>query len=102
MKEILKIGVPSIISMFSALFIETINSAFVGHLGFEDVMAGVGLANMYMNVVCLSLIFGMNMTLNTVVSQAFGFGDYRMCGVFLNRARIIGTIIFLPLSLFLM
>lgn len=102
MKEILKIGVPSIVSFCSALFIETINSAFVGHLGAEDIMAGVGMANMYMNITCLSILFGINMTLNTVVSQAFGFGDYRMCGIYLNRARIIVSIIFVPLSLFLL
>jgi multidrug resistance protein, MATE family len=102
LKEILKIGVPSIVSFCSALFIETINSAFVGHLGAEDIMAGVGMANMYMNITCLSVLFGFNMTLNTVVSQAFGFGDYRMCGIYLNRARIIVSIIYVPLSLFLL
>ena len=102
LKEIMKIGLPSIISMFSALFIETINSAFVGHLGSEDIMAGVGMANMYMNITCLSVLFGINMTLNTVVSQAYGFGDFRMCGVYLNRARIIVTIIFVPLGILLL
>lgn len=60
------------------------------------------MANMYMNITCLSVLFGFNMTLNTVVSQAFGFGDYRMCGIYLNRARIIVSIIFVPLSLFLL
>ena len=98
----MKIGVPSIVSMCSALFIETINSAYVGHLGSEDIMAGVGMANMYMNITCLSVLFGINMTLDTVVSQAFGFGDYRMCGVYLNRSRIIITLIIIPLSLFLL
>ncbi len=98
----MKIGLPSIVSLFSALFIETINSAFVGHLGSEEIMAGVGMANMYMNITCLSVLFGINMNLNTVGSQAFGFGDLRMCGVYLNRARIIMTIIFIPLSILLL
>lgn len=101
-REILIIGVPAIISMFSALFIETINSAYIGHLGSEAAMAGVGMANMYMNITCLSLLFGINMTLNTVVAQAFGFGDLRMCGVYMNRARIIVTIVFIILVLLLL
>ena len=42
------------------------------------------------------------MTLNTVVAHAYGFNDYRMCGIYLNRARIIVTLIFIPLSLFLL
>ena len=72
------------LSMILGLIVEAINSIFVGNLGQEDVMAGVGMANMYMNVTCLSLLFGMNMVLNTVASQASGFGDLRMCGIYLN------------------
>ena len=67
-KDILEIGLPSIISMVLALLVEVINSIFVGHLGNEAILAGVGMANMYMNVTCLSLLFGMNMVLNTLAS----------------------------------
>jgi Na+-driven multidrug efflux pump len=84
LKDILEIGVPSIFSMVLNLFIEVLNSGFVGHVGKEEVMAGVGMANMFMNVACLSLLFGMNMVLNTLASQAYGFGNLRMCGIFLN------------------
>jgi Na+-driven multidrug efflux pump len=76
-KEILNIGIPSVITMFLTLFIEFINSGFVGRFGNEDILAGVGMANMHMSVTCLSLLRGMNMTLNTLVSQAYGFKDYR-------------------------
>ena len=51
--------------MVLGLVVEVINSIFVGHLGKEEAMAGVGMANMYMNVTCLSLLWGMNMVLNT-------------------------------------
>ena len=54
--------------MFLSLFIEVINSGFVGHLGNKDILAGVGMANMHMSVTCLSMLRGMNMTLNTLVS----------------------------------
>jgi Na+-driven multidrug efflux pump len=53
------------ISMVLGLVVEVINSIFIGHLGKEESMAGVGMANMYMNVTCLSLLWGMNMVLNT-------------------------------------
>ena len=59
---------PAVITMFLSLFIEVINSGFVGHLGNKDILAGVGMANMYISVTCLSMLRGMNMTLNTVVS----------------------------------
>ena len=77
LKEILRVGIPSVISTFLTLFIEFINSGFVGRFGNEEMLAGVGMANMHMSVTCLSLLRGMNMTLNTLVSQAYGFKDYR-------------------------
>jgi Na+-driven multidrug efflux pump len=67
-KKILKVGIPAVISMFLSLFIEVINSGFVGHLGNKEILAGVGMANMHMSVTCLSMLRGMNMTLNTLVS----------------------------------
>ena len=72
-KDVLKIGLPAMVSMILGLFVEVLNSIFVGNLGKEEVMAGVGMANMYMNVTCLSLLWGMNMVLNTLGSQASGF-----------------------------
>jgi Na+-driven multidrug efflux pump len=102
LKNILEIGLPAIISMAVGLVVEVINSIFVGHLGKEEVLAGVGMANMYINVTCLSLLFGMNMVLSTIGSQAFGFGDLRLCGIYLNHSRIIMTIVFLPLAIMLM
>ena len=68
MKEVFKIGVPAIISMLSGFFVQVVNISFAGHLGNEAAMAGVGMANMYVNILCLSVMFGLNSTLNTLVS----------------------------------
>jgi Na+-driven multidrug efflux pump len=76
-KKVLEIGIPAMVSMFLAIFMEVLNNAFVGHLGREDILAGVGMANMHMNIFLLSLIWGMNSTLNTLLTQAKGFGDLR-------------------------
>ena len=102
LKDILEIGVPAMLSMVLELIVEVLNSMFVGHLGREDVMAGVGMANMYMNIICLCVLWGMNMVLNTLGSQASGFGDLRMCGIYLNQSRIILTVIFIPITILLL
>jgi Na+-driven multidrug efflux pump len=60
MREIMKIGIPAIVMLVSALFIEVINTAFVGHIGNEAMMAGVGMANMFVNIICLSVMFGIS------------------------------------------
>ena len=40
---------------------------------------------------------GVNCAQETLVSQAYGAGDLRLCGVYLNRGRAIDTAIFIPL-----
>jgi len=102
LSKVIKHGVPAMISMFFLIFMEVLSNSFIGHLGKEDILAGVGMANMYLNIICLSLILGMNSTLNTLLTQAYGYGDFRQCGVYLNRSRIIMTCIFVPLSIFLL
>ena len=68
MKQVLKIGLPAIISSLSGFLVQVINISFAGHLGSETAMAGVGMANMYMNILCISIMIGVNSTLNTLVS----------------------------------
>ncbi len=90
------------ISMFLWVFMGVINNSFIGHLGREDILAGVGMANMHLNISCMSLILGMNSVLDTLLTQSYGYGDFRQCGIHLNRSRIIMTCIYVPLSLFLL
>ena len=99
---VLSISIPAIISMISSFSIQVANTAFIGHLGDPAAMAGVGMATMYVNIFCNSLMVGLNSTLNTLISQAVGLGDYRMCGIYFNRSRIVLTLIFIPLAFLLL
>ncbi len=65
-------------------------------------MAGVGMANMFVNIICLSVMFGLSSTLNTLVSQSFGLGNLRLCGIYMNRSRILMTVVYFPLLLILL
>lgn len=68
MKNIMKIGVPCVLSLFFAFFVEVINQIYIGHIGTKEMIAGVGLGNMYLNITTLSLLMGMNGALSTFVS----------------------------------
>jgi len=81
----------------AGLIIGVINTSFVGHLGDENQVAGVGMASMLINILCLSVLMGMSLALNTFVSQAFGLKEYQLCGVHHNRARILVSAMFLML-----
>ena len=85
------------VSFVSAFFVEVVNTVFVGHLGDEVKLAGVGMANMYINILILSISYGLSSSLNTLISQSYGQKDYRLCGIYLNRARILITIVFIPM-----
>ena len=72
LKSIFSIAMPSVIFMLSSILLEVINLSYVGHLGSQTMVAGVGLGNMYFNATGLSLLFGLNSTVVTLISQALG------------------------------
>lgn len=67
-KNIAAIAIPVIIGQFFALFVELINVAYIGHLNDPAKVAGVGLGNMYVNIFCLSIVFGLNGAITTLAS----------------------------------
>jgi Na+-driven multidrug efflux pump len=79
-----------------------INAIFVGQLNDPAKLAGVGMANMTLNLLAFSPLMGMNSVLETLVSQAFGSGNLYMCGVYLNRGRFLTTCFFIPVMFVLL
>lgn len=47
----------------------------------------------------MSFCYGATGTIETFVSQSYGAKSFYMCGVQLNRGRIISTCFFVPLAL---
>lgn len=47
---------------------EFINTIFVGHLNDDAKLAGVGMGNMIINMIALSVAYGMNGAVETLVS----------------------------------
>jgi multidrug resistance protein, MATE family len=80
-------------------FVALTNIYFMGHLDDPDLLAGVGLGAMLLNVCCFAVSQGLNGTLETFVSQCYGAGELRMCGVYLNRARLIVSVVLLPVAI---
>ena len=59
-------------------------------------LAAVGMGNIAINMFGFALFFGLNGSLDTLVSQAYGANDMRLCGVYLYRGRWIVTLVFIP------
>ena len=60
-------------------------------------MLGYNLGYILLDSVTLYIIMGMNGAMETKVSQAYGAGQLNLCGVYLNRAWLINTLIQVPL-----
>lgn len=67
-KEIMYIFVPAVISSLSVMGVEILNIGFIGHLGDTNLIAAVGIGNMYFNAFGLAVYVGLNNTLVTLVS----------------------------------
>jgi Na+-driven multidrug efflux pump len=61
--------------------------------------AALSLGSMVLSLCMLSLGFTFNGSLDTLISQAFGQGDKRLCRVYLNRQLYMMSLFFILLSI---
>lgn len=97
--EIISIALPSIVANLSWVLVEVINIMFVGHLGEPELVAGVGIGNVFINIFGWVILFGLNQTLVTLVSQSYGQGNLQLCGIYLNRGRVITMFAAVPITI---
>jgi Na+-driven multidrug efflux pump len=65
---ILKQAGPNTVGFMVNMIQESINLIFLGHLNKPELLAGVGIGNMFMNMTGLSIVFGLNGALETLTS----------------------------------
>ena len=100
--EIFKIGFPTIVSCLFMQLTYFINTIYAGTLNDDAKLAGLGLGTSMLECLTLYIIMGMNGALETLVAQAYGADQLVLCGVYLNRARVINTALFIPLMVILL
>lgn len=81
--------------MITFQMIQLLNIYYVGHVS-SDLLAGVGLGNMLLNVVVFAVTMGLNGTIETFVSWSYGQKKYSECGMHMNRARVVVTTFLIP------
>jgi MATE family multidrug resistance protein len=70
---------------------------FIGQLNDPVLLSAVGIGNVVLNSIGTSFIFGLNSGLETLVSQAFGAKNFKLCGIYLQRGRIALIILMVPI-----
>lgn len=95
---ICKRSTPTILTMIFFQMVQLMNIFFVGHQS-SELLAGVGLGNMLLNVLVFAVTMGLNGTIETFVAWSYGRGDKMMCGLHLNRARVVVTSVIIPVMI---
>jgi len=92
LSEMLALAMPQIVYHSMSLVCEVTNTICLGHAGNDAELAAVGLGNMMQNCFGLSIGFGLAAAQNTLVSQAHGAGQRRLCCHYLQRCRVLVTL----------
>ena len=67
-----KLSVGPIISMFFYMFVQLVNTYYIGHTNDSTLIAGVGMGNMLINVLAFAIMQGLNGALETLISRSYG------------------------------
>ena len=107
-----KLSVGPIVSTIFYMIVLFINAYYIGQTKNSVLISGVGMGNMLINLLGLSILQGLNSAIETLVSQCYGSSlnldksqEYRdqmrrSCGVYLNRGRFVITVALVPIGLF--
>ena len=93
---VFEIAGPAIVSQLIMYLQEVMNTIFGGHLNDPDVLAAIGLANITQNMLLVDVIQPLNIAIVTLASQAVGANNMELCGIYLNRQRVVSLIATVP------
>lgn len=97
--QFFQLAIPATVSVLVQMLIVTVNLIFVGHLGDASKVASCGLGNMIIFIFGNAAFIGMNSGMETLVSQAFGASNLKLCGEYYQRGRIAVLLYWFPLAL---
>ncbi|KAF4669544.1 hypothetical protein FOZ61_003778 [Perkinsus olseni] len=94
--QIMQLAIPNMISFLVMYSIFVITIFFVSATNDSNMLGAIGLGSVIQNVFGFSIGVGLMSVLDTLVSQAVGAGNPHLGLIYFNRARIVGTIAFVP------
>lgn len=100
--ELFQLAWPSVLSNVVTESTGLTTILFVTSFNDQYLLGSVGLGEMAQNVFGFSLGRGLNSALGTLVSQAYGAGEDRLCRLFLQQAQLLSLMVCLPSTLVLL
>jgi Na+-driven multidrug efflux pump len=87
--------IPTVASLTIRQMSTVITYQFVGNSPL--LVSALGIGNAYENIFGVSLILGYNSLLDTLISQAAGQNNYKLCGLYLNKGRLTVILLMIPI-----
>ncbi|CAA7398013.1 unnamed protein product [Spirodela intermedia] len=79
---------PAILTSIFQYSMSSVTQTLVGHLGTLE-LAAVGIQNLVISGIGFGVMLGMGSALETLCGQAFGAGEHRMMGIYMQRSWVI-------------
>ena len=95
-KQIILLSIPVFFSNLAIPLVGIVDTGLMGNLGETKYLVATSIATSVMTMVIWSFGF-LRMGTVGIVSQAYGRGDLELCGVYLNRGRLMILIASLPI-----
>ena len=92
-----KLAWPCVISSVAGQLFPLVSLIFTGHIGPGVYLDGTGLALSFANVTGTSFIIGFCSGMDTLCSQAYGGKNYRLVGVYFQRAILLSLLVCFPI-----
>ncbi|KAL8268503.1 hypothetical protein R6Q59_002301 [Mikania micrantha] len=101
-KKIWRVALPTVVSLVCAFGTIVVTQSFVGHISDID-LAGYALVQTLSVRFVNGILLGMSSATETLCGQAFGGGQSRMMGIYLQRSWIVNFVtltVLLPIFIF--
>lgn len=99
LKRIFSLAIFPIIGMVFHPTYQIVNSSIMGRTGDPALLGGLGLGGLTLGLFLLAISVTFNGALDTLISQAYGQGDQKLCWIYLNRQLYLTTLVCVPLAI---
>eukprot|EP01022_Parablepharisma_sp_SALTPOND_P004744 TRINITY_DN120884_c1_g1_i1.p1 TRINITY_DN120884_c1_g1~~TRINITY_DN120884_c1_g1_i1.p1 ORF type:complete len:562 (-),score=13.56 TRINITY_DN120884_c1_g1_i1:1491-3089(-) len=96
LKDVSVLAFPNILIFVLTNINDMTSLIFISQMGNETYISVVGVSTLIVGMFGLQPLFAIAISLDTLVAQNFGKGDYRMCGLYLNKAAVLLYISCIP------
>ena len=94
-----RLAIPNILTNFLGYMSIVTVTVYAGRLDEYINVAVMGLATTFCRMIVTTLQIGLNAAQETLTSQAFGAGNKRLCGIYLNRGTCILIVFFFLIAM---